>query len=63
MKDIYTWGARPARRTLTVAGLQASKGGTKLVQVTANTADEAADAASAGIDMVIANSRNWNARI
>jgi 3-methyl-2-oxobutanoate hydroxymethyltransferase len=41
MKDIYTWGARPARRTLTVAGLQASKGGTKPVQVTANTADEA----------------------
>jgi len=57
MKDIYTWGPRPARRTLTVAGLQASKGGTKPVQVTA------ADAASAGIDMVIANSRNWNARI
>ena len=63
MKDIYTWGARPARRTLTVAELQASKGGTKPVQVTANTADEAADAASAGIDMVIANSRIWNARI
>ena len=58
MRKIYTWAARPAVRTLTVADLQANKGQRKFTQVTANTTDDAKAAAAAGIDMMIANSRN-----
>lgn len=58
MRRVYTWAARPAERTVTVADLQAGKGKRKFTQVTANTADEAAAARAAGIDMIIANSVN-----
>ena len=47
MKKTYTWAARPVRRNLTVADLRAAKGVRKLVQVTANTAEEAAAGAGA----------------
>ena len=53
MKRTYTWAARPARRNLTVADLRAGKGrGQRFTQVTANTA---------GIDLIICNSRNVEA--
>ncbi len=58
MKNIFTWAAKPARRTLTVADLRAGKGQRKFTQVTANTAEEAAAAAEAGLDMIICNSQN-----
>lgn len=61
MKNIYTWAARPARRTVTVADLRAGKGKRKFTQVTANTAEEAAAAAEAGLDMIICNSQNTEA--
>lgn len=61
MKRIYTWSARPARRNLTVADLRAGKGRRRFTQVTANTAEEAAAAAAAGIDLIICNSRNVEA--
>jgi 3-methyl-2-oxobutanoate hydroxymethyltransferase len=41
MKNIYTWSAQPAKRTLTVADLKSAKGKKKFTQVTANTTDEA----------------------
>ena len=41
MKNIYTWAAQPAKRTLTVADLKAAKGKKKFTQVTANSHDEA----------------------
>ena len=40
MKRTYTRAARPVRRNLTVADLRAVKGVRKLVQVTANIAEE-----------------------
>ena len=61
MKNVYTWAARPARRTVTVADLRAGKGRRKFTQVTANTAEEAAAAAEAGLDMIICNSQNTEA--
>ena len=41
MKNIYTWAAKPAKRTLTVGDLKAAKGKRKFTQVTANSAEEA----------------------
>ena len=35
MKNIYTWAAKPAKRTLTVGDLKAAKGKRKFTQVTA----------------------------
>lgn len=61
MKRTYTWAARPVRRSLTVADLRAAKGRRKLVQVTANTAEEASAAAEAGIDLIIGNAINVEA--
>lgn len=61
MKNIYTWAAKPARRNVTLADLSAGKGKRKFTQVTANTAEEAAAAAEAGIDMIIGNSQNVEA--
>ena len=52
MKNMYTWAARPVRRNLTVADMRAAKGERKLVQVTANSQEEAS-AATAGIDLII----------
>ena len=61
MKRVYTWTAQPAVRTVTIAGMQAAKGQRKWTQVTANTADEAAAAKAAGIDMAIGNFQNTRA--
>ena len=58
MKKVYTWAAQPARRSVTIADLQAAKGKRKFTQVTTNSAAEAAAAKAAGIDMIIANSQN-----
>ena len=41
MKNIYTWAAKPAKRTLTVGDLKAAKGKRKFTQVTANNVEEA----------------------
>ncbi len=61
MKRVYTWTAQPAERTVTIAGMQTAKGTRKWTQVTANTADEAAAAEAAGIDMAIGNYQNAKA--
>ena len=58
MKSIYTWDAKPARRNLTAADMRAAKGARKLTQTTANTAEEAAAAADAGIDLIMGNAQN-----
>lgn len=61
LKRIFDWGARPASRKLTVADLKAARGRRRYVQVTANTAEEAAAAEAAGCDMLICRSRNIEA--
>lgn len=58
MKRVYTWAAKPAERTVTIADLRAQKNKRKWTQVTANTAEEAAAAEAAGFDMIICNSMN-----
>jgi len=57
-KPIYTWDAKPSRRNLTAADIRACKGVRKLTQTTANTVEEAAAAADAGIDMLICGAAN-----
>lgn len=57
-KRIYTWDAQPSRRNLTAADIRACKGVQILTQTTANTEEEAAAAAEAGIDMLICNAAN-----
>ena len=62
MPRIFTWsGKEPSQRNLTVADLQAAKGQRKFTQVTANTSEEAAAAAEAGIDMMTCGSSNVEA--
>ena len=51
MKNIYTWAAKPAKRTLTVADLKSAKGKRKFTQVTANSVEEADAAEKAGFDI------------
>jgi len=58
MKNVYTWAAKPAKRSTTVGDLKAAKGKRKFTQVTANTTDEASAAEKAGFDMIIANAKN-----
>ena len=58
MKRVYTWSAKPALRTVTIAGMQEQKGRRKWTQVTANSAEEAVAAHEAGLDMIICNSAN-----
>ena len=58
MKNIYTFAALPAQRTVTIADLRAAKGSRKFVQVTANTAEEARAVEQAGIDMMICDGVN-----
>ena len=58
MKNIYTWSAQPAKRTLTVADLKLAKGKKKFTQVTANTTDEANASEKAGFDMMICQAKN-----
>ena len=61
MKRVYDWNAQEVQRTVTVAGMRAKKGTRKWVQTTANTAEEAAAVAAAGIDMIACNSVNTEA--
>ena len=58
MKNVYTWAAKPAKRTITVGDLKAAKGKRKFTQVTANSAEEAEAAEKAGFDMIISNAKN-----
>jgi 3-methyl-2-oxobutanoate hydroxymethyltransferase len=59
MPRIYDWGAREAERTVTVADLRAARAaGQRYAQVTAETADEAAAAEAAGIEMLVTRARN-----
>ena len=58
MKQIYDWDARPQSRNYTAADLRALKGQRKLVQVTANSTEEAAAAFDAGIDLIMGNAVN-----
>ena len=57
MKNIYTWAARPAKRTLTVADLNLAKGKKKFTQETATTIEEASAAEKAGVDMMICQAK------
>ena len=58
-RRIVSWGGRgPEARNLTVHDLRMAKGKRRFTQVTANTAEEAQAACEAGIDLIIANSRN-----
>jgi 3-methyl-2-oxobutanoate hydroxymethyltransferase len=52
VKNIYTYGDQPVKRNLTVADLQQQRGKKKFTQVTADTFEEAAAAAAAGIDTI-----------
>ena len=58
MSNIYTWAAKPAKRTLTVGDLKAAKGKRKFTQVTANNIEEAEAAEKVGFDMIISNAKN-----
>lgn len=61
MKRIYDWDAKLSLRNYTAADLQALKGVRKLTQTTANSEEEAAAAADAGIDLVMGNAVNAEA--
>ena len=61
MKRIYDWDAKFSLRNYTAADLQALKGVRKLTQTTANSEEEAAAAAEAGIDLVMGNAVNAEA--
>jgi 3-methyl-2-oxobutanoate hydroxymethyltransferase len=59
MPRIFDFGGREVERSHTVAGLRALKGGTRrAAQVTAETADEAAAAETAGVEMVVCRAAN-----
>lgn len=59
MPRIFDFGGREVDRSQTVAGLRALKGdGRHAAQVTAETADEAAAAEAAGIEMVVCRAAN-----
>jgi 3-methyl-2-oxobutanoate hydroxymethyltransferase len=59
MPRIFDFGGREVERSQTVAGLRALKGGQKhAAQVTAETADEAAAAEAAGVEMVVCRAAN-----
>ncbi|MDP5218912.1 3-methyl-2-oxobutanoate hydroxymethyltransferase [Ruegeria sp. 2205SS24-7] len=56
MKAIYTFGAQPARRTVTIPCMRKAKAqGRKLTQVTANAPDELRAAEEVGIDMIVSD--------
>ena len=61
MKRIYDWDAKFSLRNYTAADLQALKGKRKLTQTTANSVEEAAAAADAGIDLIMGNAHNTKA--
>ena len=53
LKNIYTYGGHPAKRNLTVADIQANKAtGVKMIQVSAQTREEAEVLESLGIDLI-----------
>ena len=53
LRNIYTYGGRPAMRNLTVADIQANKAaGVKMTQVSAQTRDEAEVLETLGIDLI-----------
>ena len=59
MPRIFDFGGRDVERSQTVAGLRALKGsGNHAAQVTAETADEAAAAEAAGIEMAVCRAAN-----
>ena len=59
MPRIFDFGGRDVERVQTVAGLRALKGsGRRAAQVTAETAEEAAAAEAAGIEMVVCRAAN-----
>lgn len=59
MKNIYTFGAQPAKRTVTIPCMRLAKAeGRKLIQTTANTAEEALAVEVAGFDMMICDAAN-----
>ena len=59
MKNIYTFAAQPAQRTVSIPCMRLAKAeGRKLNQVTANTPEEARATAEAGIDMMICDAAN-----
>jgi 3-methyl-2-oxobutanoate hydroxymethyltransferase len=59
MPRIFDFGGRDVERSQTVAGLRALKGtGRHAAQVTAETADEAAAAEAAGVEMVVCRVAN-----
>ena len=59
MPRIFDFGGREVERSQTVAGLRALKGsGRRATQVTAETAEEAAAAEAAGIEMVVCRGAN-----
>ena len=58
MKRIYDWDAKFSLRNYTAADLRALKGQCKFTQTTANTAEEAAAARDAGIDLIMGNAQN-----
>ncbi len=58
-RRVVAWGGRgPEARNLTVDDLRRAKGKRRFAQVTANSVEEACAAREAGIDLIIANSRN-----
>ncbi|MER8826668.1 3-methyl-2-oxobutanoate hydroxymethyltransferase [Mesorhizobium sp. M0938] len=59
MPRIFDFGGREAERSVTVADLRALKGtGRHVAQVTAETAEEAAAAEAAGVEMVVCRAAN-----
>ena len=61
MKRIYDWDAKFSLRNFTAQDLLNLKGVRKLTQTTANSEEEAAAAADAGIDLVMGNAINAEA--
>ena len=59
MERLFDWAARPAERLVTVGSLRSGKGTVaRHAQVTADTAEEAAAAEAAGIEMVVCRATN-----
>ena len=57
MKQIFTFGHKAAQRNWTIADMRAKKGKLQLTEVTAMNAEQAANAATAGIDTLITRSQ------
>ena len=59
MPRIFDFGGREVERCQTVAGLRGLKGsGRRVTQTTAETAEEAAAADEAGVEMVVSRAAN-----